>query len=131
MILSDILFKDPDGKLLYKRVFGDMEICKRLEDFMLGWFIKIEKKANQINYAYYLDKSCPLPSNWGTEKLKLEGMKKDDSYLYLFQQFCSHKAVSTFMYEILYNLFPKEFLGNKNIKQLNKSNHIIRTEAIH
>jgi hypothetical protein len=108
-----------------------MTICKRLEDFLLGWFIKIEKKAKQINYAYYLNKSCPLPRNWEAEKLKIEGMKKDDAYLYLFQQFCPHKAVSTFMYEIIYNLFPKEFLGNKNMKQLNKSISIIRAEAIY
>jgi len=64
------MFKNENDRLneLYKQVFGFNRIRKDLQVKVRKILSQIIVNQSKIDYNYYLNKNCPLPEDWASQK---------------------------------------------------------------
>ena len=125
-----ILNKDKDGTLLYAKIFREITICGKLKSTLLEMLQKVVQKSKKINYCHFLRRHCQYHETLDYLKDQLIHISKEDAYQLLFKEAISHYKIAQFIYVIIYTTFPKELIGNRNMRNLKKSMPLIRNQPI-
>ena len=123
------LTPDQVREKLFKDIFGFTRMRGELRGKVVHIIDHVIRHQKTFDYRYYLNKSCPMPSeNWKERRAQMviEGQKDAESrgkvYKELFETGnTKYDKVAEFLTEFVANVFPKDFIGTgKNRKVFTK-----------